>query len=191
MKDTIILYYPKTHHERNYSYSWIPYSILSLAGNLKVAGYNVVLIDANENDDINNINIDYTKVLLVGISLMIGKQLDDGISFASTIKRKYNIPILAGGPFPTLLPQLALDCSVIDFIIRGPGEKLIVELANALKNGSAINKKIGFRNGNITNIGIVENILDEFDIAPYNFNLINTPRYVRNDPNISSLLFSN
>jgi len=47
-----------------------------------------------------------------------------------------HIPIIVGGPHPTLMPyQTLTDNPEIDFVIRGEGEKIIVDLANMLEAG--------------------------------------------------------
>ena len=183
MKKTIILYHPKTSHERNYSFFWIPYSVLSLAGGLRRKGYEVIIIDANLENCPTDIN--YREVLFVGISVMIGQQITDGLNYAKQIKNICNVTIVWGGPFPTLLPELVLKEYLIDYIIRGPGEKAIVDLADALFNKAKIDDSIGRRYESAIRVGNIQSLAHERDIDEYDYKLIDLKKYIRNDPNIS------
>ena len=54
------------------------------------------------------------------------------INFMNTIKNK-KIPCLAGGVFPSSVPERVLKLDFVDYVCRGEGEGALVDLANALE----------------------------------------------------------
>ena len=56
------------------------------------------------------------------------------INFMNTIKNK-KIPCLAGGVFPSSVPERVLKLDFVDYVCRGEGEGALVDLANALEEG--------------------------------------------------------
>lgn len=187
MRNTIILFHPQTNHEKNYRFFWIPYSVLSIGSELSESGYNVRIIDENiQQVNYSDLNIDFTSVLLVGVSVMIGNQITSGLSFSKYIKSQADIPIVWGGPFPTLLPKLSLESEFVDYIIRGPGEKAIVDLANFLQKGQIFpDKVIGHKMNNHMVLGEIQRFNSHTEYARFNYNLIDVKKYVRNDSDIS------
>jgi len=54
------------------------------------------------------------------------------INFMNTIKNK-KIPCLAGGVFPSSVPERVLKLDFVNYVCRGEGEGALVDLANALE----------------------------------------------------------
>lgn len=77
---------------------------------------------------------------------------------AAAVLKGYNpdIPVIAGGPHPTSYPDAVLADPHIDFLVRGEGERTIVELADALLSGKDVStlKGIAFRHH--TGVAITE-----------------------------------
>ena len=46
-KQKVVLFHPRTLHERNYRNFWIPYSVLSIASQFSNHDYEVEIIDNN------------------------------------------------------------------------------------------------------------------------------------------------
>lgn len=173
----IILYHPKTFHEKNYKYHWIPYSVLSVASYLHAKKYDIIIVD--NNTDIMQKNqtaiVEHIKESsVVGISCFIGKQITDGIEFAEMVRKlNKNAIITWGGYAPTLLPEIFLSNEYVDFIVKGPDELSFCQFTDAICNN----------NGK-------ENIseLVSFDInkrPPYPFSIINVSEYIKSDPEIA------
>lgn len=56
----------------------------------------------------------------------------DIIAIAKEIKKKFEVPIIIGGPHPTLFPEvIEEDC--FDIICRGEGEEALIELLDAIE----------------------------------------------------------
>ena len=49
-------------------------------------------------------------------------------------KLKNNVPIIAGGVFPTFAPQLCIKYDLVDIVCVGEGENALIDLSNRLKN---------------------------------------------------------
>lgn len=84
---------------------------------------------------------------LVGISVLFAPYYREAIRCAEAVKRKLNVPILAGGSFVSTMPQFILSHPSIDLIIQGEGEKPLVKLLDALKNQKDIRtvQNLGFK----------------------------------------------
>lgn len=67
---------------------------------------------------------------LIGLSVMTTLYLETVFAVNKYIRSNFKIPIVWGGVYPTLFPEECLKHA--DFVIRGEGEKAIVELAGAL-----------------------------------------------------------
>ena len=79
--------------------------------------------------------IQYENYLFVGISMLTGTMILDGLKVAKLIK-KYNskIPIVLGGVHPSLLPEQTLQNELVDIVVIGEGERTIQDLAMCMLN---------------------------------------------------------
>jgi anaerobic magnesium-protoporphyrin IX monomethyl ester cyclase len=194
-KNRIILFHPKTLHEKNYRYFHIPYSILSLASVIDRKSYELVLIDNNLVNTENYetlIKQEGKDLLCVGISAMIGHQIHDGLKFSRAV-RKYNnkIPIIWGGPLPTLLPKVTIENENIDIIVRGQGEVTFYELVEALRFMKPLSSILGISyksaNGEIIhNADRPFSSLKQFPPYRSSYDLINVNKYLRFDEHINT-----
>lgn len=67
----------------------------------------------------------------VGLSVMSSLYLETIQLVNDTIKEHFKVPVAWGGVFATLMPEKAIEHC--DFVMRGEGEKTIVELLHKLK----------------------------------------------------------
>lgn len=191
IRNSVLLYYPKTYHEENYRFYWIPYSLLAVSTYI-TKQFDVGIIDGNtdiflrDRDFVKNL-IERSKV--VGISAVIGKQILDGIEFAKYVKEiNPNVTIVWGGYGPTLLPDLFINHEYVDVVVQGQGELTFLDLCERLFS----NKSLGNISGIIykTNGKITHNPRREFvnlnERPPYPFSLIDVQQYIRNDPEINT-----
>ena len=71
--------------------------------------------------------------LFVGISCMSGLQIKYALEFARYTRLKAPLsPLVWGGVHPTLLPQQTASNDFVDIVVRGEGELIVKDLANAL-----------------------------------------------------------
>jgi len=141
-KRKIVLFHPRTLHEKNYRYYHVPYSLLAVASALDLDRFEVILIDDNVNQ-----KVDYrsdllaweSELLCVGISSMIGAQIEGGLEFAKAVRSlDKNIPIVWGGPLPTMLPEETTAHWCVDIAVRGQGEITFQELVGRLEVGTSV-----------------------------------------------------
>lgn len=139
----ILLYNPRAAESK----PRLPISILSLAavfegkfdwklvdGNLDADAGNTLISTIEQNPDI--------KYLLV--TVMPGPQLTRAVPHTRTVKARFpNITIIWGGYFPTGHPDVCLREPAIDFVVRSQGELTILELFEALENGTPLSEVDG------------------------------------------------
>ena len=112
-----------------------PLSILSLAAALGPR-YRATLIDGNL--DPNAVRsacaaVEDEAFAAVGVTVMGGPQVATAIEVSRAVRRvRPEVPIVWGGYFPTLYPDVALNSDYVDFVIRGQGEDTFSELLKAL-----------------------------------------------------------
>ncbi len=180
---TIVLYYPRVLEEK--SVAWIPYSLLSIASVVDRDKYYVYILDNNLNhyesyyDELSAISY---KVVLVGISCMIGYQIVDMLRFVSEVKAiNSSTPIVVGGGLPTIQPEAVLRNESIDFAVMSQGEQTFLELLNSLDNREELKKilGLGFKEGSHVIVNPLRPIINMEKLPDYPFETIDVGRYVR------------
>jgi len=130
----------------------IPLSLLYLAASLQQEGFRVRILDMRI-EDYRQFTIG--NPVFVGISCMSGLQIKYALEFARYSRTQASSsPLVWGGVHPTLLPEQTVNNSYVDIVVRGEGELIIKDLANALSMGDPLEKVKG-----ITYIldGLIEN----------------------------------
>lgn len=75
-------------------------------------------------------------VLMVGFFVMTGLQVGKAYEVTKFVKNlKQDIPVVWGGPHPTILSEETLDYGGIDFTVRGFGVDALTELAEKMLSG--------------------------------------------------------
>lgn len=76
---------------------------------------------------------------LVGVSSLFTAYSDEALSTAEAIKAHYpRCTVVLGGHHPTEMPETVLQCSAVDYVLRGEGEVSMPRLAWALKEGRGV-----------------------------------------------------
>ncbi|MFA6450943.1 MAG: radical SAM protein [bacterium] len=114
----------------------------------------------------------------IGISCMTGIQIKHGLELAKSAREIFpGTPIVWGGWHPTLLPDNCLENPLVDFVVRGQGERALTELVGALRgNGAGIEsvsnlsyKKDGVNTHNPSH-GVVDFLKDlkvDYTVIPF------------------------
>jgi len=119
----------------------VPLALLYLASPLQSAGYKVRLLDMRME---NYREFDVGNPVFVGISCMSGLQIRYALEFARKVRaEKPAAPIVWGGVHPTLLPEQTVANEMVDVVVRGEGETVVVELADTLALGEPLDKVAG------------------------------------------------
>ncbi len=115
-----------------------PLSIMTMASALD-GRYDTALIDGNMDRDAVRTACDLVAERhfdAVGVTVMGGPQVATAIELSRALRRVApRLPIVWGGYFPTLYPDVCLNSDYVDFVIRGQGEETFAELLTTLGNG--------------------------------------------------------
>ena len=197
MKRYIILFHPRTHHEKNYRHYHIPYSILSIAAALEKHSLSL-LYDNNLHQCTDYSHLDLPmphEIELVGVSCMVGGQITDAMAFTAFI-REYapHAHIIWGGPCPTMLPALVLKEAGPDFIVIGQGEQTIVNLYMAIRQNQETASIPGVQQlkDGVISSGPVRHLTDLNSFSPYGnvYGQVKVASYIRNDEHIATKTLS-
>ncbi len=105
-----------------------PLGLLSIASYLQMKGHTVKIYDRTVSKKAFEEIVEEYKPELCGISLISYKSVTDTLELAEKLKSR-NIPVIAGGPLPSVLPEITLDCNLFDAVSIGEGEETWLELA--------------------------------------------------------------
>jgi len=115
-----------------------PLSLLALAAAIEPR-HDVTIVDANVEDDAVALVgrlLGQRRFDAVGLTVMGGPQLRTAIELSQAIRaRRATLPIIWGGYFPSLYPDVAMRADYVDYVIRGQGETGILGLLDALVEG--------------------------------------------------------
>jgi anaerobic magnesium-protoporphyrin IX monomethyl ester cyclase len=132
---------------------------------LKSAGHEFVLYLGRDIKKIIDA-VDREKPDLIGFSCMTAmfKMI---AAVARALKDRFPIPIILGGPHPTLFPDCINEPS-IDIICRGEGEFAIVDLMNAIQKKAPLTNIQGFwiKSGNHIHKNDLRPLIDPLDDVP-------------------------
>ncbi len=72
---------------------------------------------------------------LVGISALFSPYYREAVQVAAVVKKHWPVPVLMGGSHVSAAPLSVLNNPAVDFIIRGEGERPLVEFLKVFSNG--------------------------------------------------------
>lgn len=119
--------------------------LLAISSVLKQKGYQTILIPNIEvPGSIKLLKKELKSALMVGVSCMTGDPLLNAAKFSQIVKKlNPKIPICWGGYHVTMDYQNAMKNDYIDYVIRGQGERTVVELVSAIQKKSGFGKILG------------------------------------------------
>lgn len=148
-RGTILLFYPS--YEGAGLYHWFPFPYLYMAPFLEQAGFRVVIVDARVQPDWRSLVEGYAgEALCFGTTAMTNSDISCSLEAVSVAKKASPaIPVVWGGPHAQALPEQTLAADGIDVVVPGPGEKTMVELAEAFLAGRPLDdiKGVLFKKG--------------------------------------------
>ncbi len=129
----MLLVFPGKHNSPN---PQVPLSLLHLASFLIKGGYSVKILDMRLE---SFTDFEIGKPLFVGISTIHGSQIRYGLEFARRVRiLDSSIPLVWGGVHPTLLPEQTVASEFVDIVVRGEGERTLLELADKFSAGEPL-----------------------------------------------------
>jgi radical SAM superfamily enzyme YgiQ (UPF0313 family) len=75
---------------------------------------------------------------VVGISSLFTPYYREVLEVAARVKKQLNVPVLVGGSHASAVPESLLSSANVDYVIRGEGEKALVEFLRYLKGEKSI-----------------------------------------------------
>src|SRR5262245_13949727 len=133
MKDKIVLVYPPYDGPP----LGPPLSLLSLASPLMASGYRVRILDGAIDPVEEMLESELPDALCVGFSFLTGPMIRGAVALSRLARRlQPDIPIIFGGWHSSLLPEETLRSGMADIVVRGQGEKTLLEIAQHLRDGN-------------------------------------------------------
>ena len=120
-----------------FSADLLPLELLQIASGPVADGYEIVMIDAMiEPDYMSKLLEACDGALCFASSCILGYQVYDGFLAAKAVREKYpNLPIIWGGWFPSVTPEMYLDNDIADAVGIGQGELTFRDVVNAIASG--------------------------------------------------------
>jgi radical SAM superfamily enzyme YgiQ (UPF0313 family) len=115
----------------------IPLSIIYAATDSVKNGYNVVIFDCRLYGENWKEHLDQyldRGCHLVGLSVMTGNPITTSLEISKYLKENYDIPVVWGGPHPTVLPEQTLENQYVDYVIRDWGSMPLCQLIAYIKD---------------------------------------------------------
>ncbi|MDF1836711.1 MAG: radical SAM protein [Planctomycetota bacterium] len=123
-----------------FSADLLPLELLQIATGPIADGYEVVIIDAMiEPNYMEKLVEACDGAMLFGSSCILGYQVYDGYLAAKAVREKYpSLPIIWGGWFPSVIPELYFQHNIADAVCIGQGEITFREVVQAISCGESL-----------------------------------------------------
>ena len=105
-----------------------------LSAVLKKGGHSTKLGIIGGDMDLGQVVADYKPDVLAA-SVMTGSHIEF-MKLASELKKRHKFMTMMGGSHPTFHPEVLSEFEDADFVVQGEAEEAVLELANALQNGT-------------------------------------------------------
>ena len=175
----ILLIYPRTGFDP--IKPRMPSSLIYLSTSLQKAGYKPIIVDTRvEHNYKEKIRANIKDTIAVCITTMTGMQILFALKFAK-FARSLNpsTPIVWGGVHPSILSQQTIQNKYVDIIVKGEGDKVIVELIKSIEKNKPLDKIKGIvfkKDRKIINTPGAE-FLDVNELPMPNWDFINVKKY--------------
>ncbi|MDD2688637.1 MAG: radical SAM protein [Candidatus Omnitrophica bacterium] len=183
----IILIYPKTGFDLGAAVA-PPHSLLTIAAPLTKEGYKIKIIDQRVNPAWKQELRDELKSnpICVGISSMTGSQINFALEAASLVRteaKNERMPIVWGGPHPSILPDETLANEFVDVVVMGEGDITFFELVKAIEKKDSFKNTngIAFKENNKIIITPPRELLNMETLLPTPWDLLDIEKYIHSD----------
>lgn len=185
-KPHILLLYPKTGFDFGSTVA-PPHALLTVAAPVLKAGYSVKLLDQRTQsitEDILSRSIS-SDLICIGISAMTGTQILNALKLARMVRKLTDgkIPVVWGGPHPSVMPEQTLMDENVDIVVIGEGDATFLELVKALEKKQSLSdiKGIIYKDGAEMVKTEDRPLLDVETLLPVPWELIDVENYVHRD----------
>ncbi len=182
----VILIYPKTGIDLGATVA-PPHALLTIAAPLHKKGYKVKIIDQRTDVAWDRQLIEFLEKnpICVGISCMTGTQIYFALEAAKVVRKFTNgkVPIVWGGPHPSILSEQTLQNEYVDAVCVGEGDITFRELVEAFASKRSLSdiRGIAFKDGNKTVITPSRPLLDVEELLPVPWELVDVEKYIHRD----------
>jgi len=181
MKPRIILYNPRSNASGK---KILPMSLLALGAVLENK-YDYAIVDGNSASD--PVSAIREKVQaganLLAVTVMPGPQLSQAVPHCRALKQEFpQLTIVWGGYFPTQHADVCLKSPFVDWVVRGHGEMVFLELLDALARDGNYRTIVGLAYRDEQG-GVIQNPLapiphpDHLPLFPYH--RVDIQQYIR------------
>lgn len=161
----------------------IPNGLLAIATLPDKAGYSIKIIDLKIDNDWRRTlkqSID-NNTLCVGISCSTGRMIHSGLEVASHVRSlNPELPIVWGGPHPTLLPEQTLEHPLVDIVVINEADMSFMKLVEALSNKRDLTevRGIGYKKDAKIKINLPTPLIENLDKIPiFPYHLLDISKY--------------
>ena len=161
----------------------VPNGLLAIAALPEQAGYSVKIVDLRVDSDWRQSLKDAidSDTLCVGIRCFTGRMIVSALEIAKEVRLvNPSIPLVWGGPHPTLMPKQTLESPLVDIIIINEGDKVFFELVGSLAEKRALSeiKGIGYKINGEIKINSPAPLIDNLNSLPlFPYKLVDVPKY--------------
>jgi len=129
----VVLFFPSYYSDE----AAPPLALIHLAAPLVAKGHEVRIVDSAVEDDPEKAVLQAIDgACALGVSMVTGPMITQGVSVASAVRAaRPDLPIVAGGWHPSILPEQTLRSPLFDAVVKGQGEVTLSEIVERWNAG--------------------------------------------------------
>lgn len=129
----VVLFFPSYYSDE----AAPPLALIHLAAPLVAKGHEVRIIDSAVEDDPGKAVLQALDcACALGVSMVTGPMITQGVSVAAMVRaERPELPIVAGGWHPSILPEQTLSSPLFDAVVKGQGEETFSEIVERWNEG--------------------------------------------------------
>lgn len=133
MPKPVVLFFPSYYSDE----AAPPLALIHLAAPLVARGHEVRIVDsAVEPEPVRAVLRALDGACALGISMVTGPMITQGAAVAEAVRaERPDVPIVAGGWHPSILPEQTLASGLFDAVVKGQGEITLLEIVERWDNG--------------------------------------------------------
>lgn len=177
----IILIQPKeTDVDLVVNKPYLPLALLSVSRYIHQK-YSVVIIDQRVEKDWKEKLLGYLRkdVLCVGVSCLLGNQIEHSLCVSQLVKNHSNCPVIWGGVHSPIIIEQVLKSSVVDGVVQGEGEETFAEVIERLEMNKNMEGIPGYwsKDYNVYRGNVKTSFLDMDSLPDLPYHLIDLQKY--------------
>jgi len=144
----VVLYYPERGNPelgQPYSADLLPLEFLQICAPALAEGFEFDIVDSMIEENPHQAVLDKLEgAFAFGSTCIVGYQVADGAAMAREVRERCpDLPIIWGGWFPSVAPELYLSQNLADAVCIGQGEVTFTEWLLAVRDGTDVEKVEG------------------------------------------------